>query len=136
MERRNVLILCDEVSEYWGDGAFYEPVITGLRKYGCSLVLLLQTLNQLPLSSVDVAMTCGHTISFMVGNKDARRLADEMLPPRLDEWKRSDGKYLHPADVRNLLIGDLMSLPQRHVIWKIRTVDGGELYMARVSDTM
>jgi hypothetical protein len=134
-EKRQVMLVCDEAPSYYVDSIF-DPVITQLRKFGASIVVMGQHLSQYPVSSVATLMTCGHTVSFACNNADAKRLADEMLPPQFEAWRRSDGKYLHPADVRNLLIGDLMSLPRQQVMWKIRTVDGGELYMAKVSDTM
>lgn len=78
-ERRPMVMLCDEIHEYYIP-EFVNPILTGGRKYGAGLKMFTQSLGHFKPHDLEIIFsTVGSIIAFQVGYADGRRLVDELF---------------------------------------------------------
>ena len=142
-EKNPVTILCDEVHEYFVPD-FFNPMLTGARKYGAGLKMFTQSLGYFKPHDLEIIFsTVGSIISFAVGYADARRLVDELLTFRNDEivkhQKRDmfggygDKTFYSAGEQRQHVLAELMEQAQRELFIRIKKRHGNETYIGRVS---
>jgi hypothetical protein len=155
-DREPYYLYADEFQNFCTD--YVQDVLAESRKYGLSLVLAHQFLDQLSKEMRSAVLnTSGTVISFRIGYKDARAIAQEIfpnpdflvkerddkggwdklalelsnLPPR-EFWVRRRGPYL-PAKKRTLDMPDLKRTPAVESAVAQLTQLSGHLYGSAVN---
>jgi len=143
-ERRSVVILADEVHEYYIP-EFVNPFLTGGRKYGAGLKMFTQSLGHFKPHDLEIIFsTVGSIISFAVGYADAKRLVDELFTFRNDaivkHQKRDmfggygDKTFYSAGEQRQHALTELMEQAQREVLVRVKKRHGNETYIGQVTD--
>jgi type IV secretory pathway TraG/TraD family ATPase VirD4 len=144
-ERRPVVMLCDEIHEYFIPD-FVLPILTGGRKYGAGLKMFTQSLGHFKPHDLEIIFsTIGSIVAFAVGSADAKRLVDELFSFRNDEIVKQYQKrdiyggygektYYSAGEQRQHALAELMEQHQREVLVRIKKRHGNETYIGRVAD--
>lgn len=142
--RRPVAILCDEVSRYWVSEFLLPHVVLG-RKYGGELKLFTQSAQQVPSADLDILLSsCGHLVSFTIGNRDAQRIAPDLLLPMDSHMVRKtsgkdiygdygDVSYWSISEQAQHGVAQLMNQGRQEMIWRVKKATGSSIYLARTA---
>jgi hypothetical protein len=146
-DERPPVVLCLDESQLYHSTPFVVPVFTGGRKWNAAISIFSQSTNNYPPDDLDIMLaTCGQLISFGVSHKDAQRLVmDLVMPKDVDMLMDSNGydwlvgmhnepKYWGIAQQREHAIAELTNQGRRELMWRVRSADRIDLYLARVAN--
>ena len=144
-EKKPVILFCDEIGEYFGNGEFVLPILTGGRKWGAGLRIYTQSLGAFSKPHLEIIFsTVGSIVSFAVGHEDANRLVNEMFSMRNDTHIKhqerdlyggyGEKKHYSAGELRQHYLEELKNQAQREVFVRIKKRHGNETYIGRVAD--
>ncbi len=142
--RKPVAILCDEVSRYFVSSFIIPQIVLG-RKYGGEMKLFTQSAQQIPPADLDILLSsCGHLVSFTIGNRDAQRIAPDLfLPKDADLVKGETGSdiyggygdtaYWSISEQVQHGVAELMNQGRQEMVWRVKNTTGSAIYLAKTA---
>jgi hypothetical protein len=146
-EERTPVVLCLDESHLYHSSPFVMPYFTGSRKWNAAISIFSQSTNNYPPDDLDIMLaTCGQLIAFGTSHKDAQRLVMDLIMPKdadmlMDsngyDWlvgMHNEPKYWGIAQQREHAIAELTNQGRREIMWRVRSADRIDLYLATVAN--
>lgn len=140
-QRRPMTFMVDEWTNFAAQPETIKNILERSRKYGLSLYLSSQSIDQENESHVRMALeNCSLNVAFQLGRETAEFQARNLghfspsVPRGLPQGTGHHPGYASPADQRELLTSRLQNLPKRNALVKLHTQDEIQIETLYVAD--